>query len=212
MKKKIAFYLVFFFTTISYSKTCKTFTKFEIYNISDFIFTGEIIEKQNTHFKVKIIEVFKGDLDHQKTFVIRNENTIYNIGENWIFYLKKRDLNNIQMIGCGWSRKLYESKDVFFIPPPPPHSSTKKNISDDLLEYLFFNDNKIYEILNYEKIHQEIIFLRGLKNLDRIKSLEIELYESKNNIKLFFIFLGIIILFFSFFVIKIMYNLKKIKG
>jgi len=186
-----------------YSETCKDFTLIEIYNTSDFILIGEIINKNNTHFKVKVVEAFKSTLKENEVLEIINDDdyNISKIGGKWIFYLKQTHENTIQMIGCGWSRKVFENTDVYFIPSPP--RSIIKNDSKVI-------DNNIYEKLNYIKLHQEIIYLRGLNSQSRIKILEkkVEVSENSNN---FLLGLILVILILAGTFIGINQKYRKIK-
>lgn len=157
-----------------YSHTCKTISKVEQYNHSDYVLLGEITEIQGDYFKVKVIEGFKGLFKKDVLkLVTKNRSTDrITLEDTWLFYVKEIDKNTFQVdIDCGWSRRLSNNIDNSFVfPPPPPESSSKTEElgSSTFGEAFFINHKKLF----YFELQQDIILLRQLKNQKRIESLE----------------------------------------
>lgn len=158
-----------------HSQTCKTISKVEQYNHSDYVLLGEIIVIQGDYFKVKVIEGFKGLFKNELLkLVTKNRSTDrITLDDTWLFYVTEIDENTFQVdVDCGWSRRLSNNIDNSFVfPPPPPESSPKtEELGSSTFDEAFFTNHKK---LFYFELQQDIILLRQLKNQKRIESLEI---------------------------------------
>jgi hypothetical protein len=178
--KGLLIFLFVSFTTNLLACDCKTISKENDYNLSDFVFLGQVIEINDHSFKVYVQEVFKGDAV-KSVQVFTDDCSIYpKRGEFWLMYSTKREDGYFYVSQCGWSRSFNN-----------PFSVNSKNLPDPPIIGGQPNNTLNIQAALYE-MQQDILSLRDIKD----KKEKTNIIERFSFYILFiFLFLGLTILF-----------------
>ena len=156
MKINLKAILFFLFLKIGIINACdcaplkyKELFKYEIEN-SKHIFLGEVLEIINDTYKIKIIEVFKGEFITKKIIVGKNTTDCsFSINETgmWLIYATLES-EMLKVNECGLSRPF---KKPYVFPPPPNYNMNEgektyfekqKNILNNEIETLRMSNEK----------------------------------------------------------------------
>nr|NQU89704.1 hypothetical protein [Bacteroidota bacterium] len=156
------------------------------YNSSEFIFLGEVIEKNDTSFEFAVYETFKGILNDTVQFIVADCSIMPNKTEIWLIYANQYDDTFMIASQCGWSRSFnwpFSGNSIFFPKPPPQEISaefleilnisyTERALSELQFDIISLRQNNIQEEMNrikkpyqesmekLEKIHQQLLILK----------------------------------------------------
>lgn len=171
MLRYLIIILVFTFAAnTSFSRECKTITKFNEYHNSEIIILGYITEKGDKNFNLEVLEVFKGDdtISGSKISGLLGEDLINpDIGETWLLYASFSEKVLVVNI-CGHSRSFDRPYSIGgnSIPPPPSSNENFEEAQDVI--------NNIYVNRALSELRYDIMDLR-------YKKLQNQLSEFKNN-------------------------------
>ncbi len=178
MKKNIIFLILIFIKITAFACNCKSITIAEEYKVSDLVFIGDIIKKENGYYLIRVKEVFKGKNSIvDKVFKAFSGSCMINPeqGETWLIFAD--DLQDyIEISRCGNSTN-FDNPFSFkedFIPPP-----LSENVSEEI-NILIKNS---YKNKAYNKLLIEINNLRNIKSNKEILNLRIEISNKLNIIK-----------------------------
>lgn len=159
----------------AYCCKCKTITKERNFELSDIVFTGEVIMLNDNVFHVKVDELFKGaDID---TIIVQYEecSVFPKQGEYWLFYANK--LNDAEFIisKCSWSRSFNRpftlmKNNLPQLPPP--------NASPAFIDFMNHNIDNMAIL----ELQLDILNLRELKSISNLKQIEASFLKFENKL------------------------------
>lgn len=133
----------------SYANDCIKLSKSEIVNIADLIVLGQILEVNETDYKVKVLEVFKGNSSDTLVGLLNHNVNTPQPGSLWLLYAQSLAGNKIIADACSGSKSFdwpHGPHNIAFPPPPPPDILDKPSqmfileqvIKDGALNELYF--------------------------------------------------------------------------
>jgi len=106
---------------ISFGIDCNKISKDEDYENSDIVFFGRVIEVYDTSYRIRVLEIFKGNIADTLIGTTR-DSIVPKIGSHWLIYGMTYDSKIFGVLPCGGS-KCQEwplgLTDVSFPLPPP---------------------------------------------------------------------------------------------
>lgn len=166
--KKIILIILLLYCGSSYANDCIKLSKSEIVNIADLIVLGQILEVNETDYKVKVLEVFKGNPSDTLVGLLNHNVNTPQPGSLWLLYAQSLADNKIIADACSGSKSFdwpHGPHDITFPAPPPPDILDKPS-QMFILEQVI-KDGALHEL------YFEIMSLRFSKmNLDLAKTRE----------------------------------------
>lgn len=199
IKKNALILSVILFFTIFNCKAydCSKLSKNEIYEDSDGVYLGYVFEVADTTFKVRVLEIFKGN--YPDTLIgTFNENTIIpDSGSTWLIYSNDLEDGTFIIHPCSGSKSFqfpYGYHDLAFPIPPPPEiydSPAVQVVLEQVLKGISLNE-MYFEISNLRRKKSEEnikeLMLRNIHFGDKLERI------SQNYNLLMWLLVGVIIL------------------
>ncbi len=129
MKRFVAFLFLLLTSTIAHSCDCKEFSQNENFNFSTNVFIGEVMDVNETGFKIKINENFKGNLKGIVSFSIEYCSIDPKKREKWLIYA---GYEGTEVSGCGWSRSFTHPEATIQYQIPPFIEVESEHFRDEL--------------------------------------------------------------------------------
>lgn len=167
MKKKYILIILFFFALRPvFSIDCRDITKRKDFEMSDYVFLGQIEKVGKKYIKIRPYEYFKGTekdylwaINYEQGFGYYSYSGPKDTAEKmWIFYADSVSGDTISVFPCGWSSSIYSP---LFMPPPPqnpnqPHSQDLDYLTSELWR-VSARQEMILDIESYRAIRKKEI-------------------------------------------------------
>ena len=160
---------------------CKAISKQNNYEESDFVLIGYVLKEDSSEYKIKILEVFKGNIKSDTLYIQKQSNTVkLEPEETWLLY--GQTVNNWHNVNiCSWSRNFSEGLCIhnkLLLPYAQPDNNS--------LQF-----KRLEKAISLIELNSDINKLRITKTKKRIDSLKFSLLLS---FAFIFVFLIIIII------------------
>jgi hypothetical protein len=161
-------------TQICFGIDCNRISKDEEYESSDIVFFGRVLDVNDTSYRIKVLESFKGSVPDTLIGVITEHNLIPREGTHWLIYAMTDDFKIFGIPPCNGSKsqeRPFGLNDISF--PEPPRQTLRNNPA--LVE--------VYDHVQRNRSQNEFFFeiesLREKVRKSELKSLKVALRELK---------------------------------